>query len=167
MRQRDVRPLLWCLLLAACVGLAGTAGAAGATNGSRAPLRVERLPVNGALTQNSITSMLQDRTGLMWFATLGGVNVYDGYTFRAITSDPRDPDSLSGVLVSRLFEDRAGGIWVGGFHGWLDRIDPATGKVRRFPRELFGRPDRPPVFAPVGFHQDDAGVLWIATRLGL
>src|SRR5687768_15931824 len=110
MRLRAVRQLLSCLLLATC---ACAAAAQAAVDPRRPPLPVERLPVNGALSQNSITSMLQDRTGLMWFATLGGVNVYDGYTYRTFASDPRDPDSLSGVLVSRLFEDRAGGIWVG------------------------------------------------------
>lgn len=32
-------------------------------------LQVERLPVNGALTQNTISDMLQDRSGLMWVAS--------------------------------------------------------------------------------------------------
>src|ERR1051326_685145 len=93
------RVLLQCLL-----GLA-IAGGALAEARYPEPLPVQRLPVNGALTQNSVTNMLQDRSGLMWFATLGGVNVYDGYEFRSITSDPRDPNSLSGVMASRLFED--------------------------------------------------------------
>src|SRR5688500_4482876 len=154
--RRALRPLLACLLLAVFAGLATAADAPARPEGAYTPgepLPVERLPVNGALSQNSITSMLQDRTGQMWFATLGGVNVYDGYTFRAITSDPRDPDSLSGVLVSRLFEDRDGFIWVAGFHGWLDRIDPLTGKVRHFARSLYGRTNQPPGFGPVGIHQ--------------
>jgi hypothetical protein len=95
---------------------------------------------NGALTQNSIVDMLQDRSGLMWFATLGGVDVFDGYRFRSITSDPRDPDSLSGVLVADLYEDRDGSIWIGGFLGWLDRLDPRTGRISHLPREIFGAP---------------------------
>jgi diguanylate cyclase (GGDEF)-like protein len=169
--RRALHLLPVCLLLAVVAGAAAAADVA-TTRPEGAyvpgePLPVERLPVNGALSQNSITSMLQDRTGLMWFATLGGVNVYDGYTFRAITSDPRDPDSLSGVLVSRLFEDRDGFIWVAGFHGWLDRIDPLTGKVRHFARSLYGRTDQPPGFGPVGIHQSADGLLWIANRAGL
>src|SRR4249919_1432465 len=92
-------------ILLSCLLLLGLAGGAVATPRDSETLPVQRMPVNGALTQNSITSMLQDRSGLMWFATLGGVNVYDGYRFRAITSDPRDPNSLSGVMVSSLFED--------------------------------------------------------------
>src|SRR4249919_1737645 len=130
MPSRLARVLLRCLLTL------GLASGAVAVPRESEPLPVQRMPVNGALTQNSITSMLQDRSGLMWFATLGGVNVYDGYEFRAITSDPRDPNSLSGVMASRLYEDREGDIWVAGFLGWLDRVDPRTGKVRHFPREI-------------------------------
>jgi diguanylate cyclase (GGDEF)-like protein len=159
MSLRLVRMLLRCLLL---LGLAG-----GALAAPQDPLPVQRMPVNGALTQNSITGILQDRSGLMWFATLGGVNVYDGYQFRAITSDPRDPNSLSGVMVSGLHEDRDGNIWVAGFLGWLDRIDPRTGKVWHFPREIFGRIDRPSVFAWTGFYQDRDGIIWLGTSQGL
>src|SRR5690349_5674045 len=154
-------------LLLPCLLTLGMAGAAVATPAGSESLPVQRMPVNGALTQNSITSMLQDRSGLMWFATLGGVNVYDGYEFRAITSDPRNPNSLSGVMASRLYEDKTGDIWVAGFLGWLDRLDPRTGKVRHFPREIYGRTDRPSVFAPTGFYQAPDGIVWLGTSQGL
>ena len=151
----------------AAQGFAERSTTSPAADRTRTELPVERLPVNGALTQNSITDMLQDRSGLMWFATLGGVNVYDGYSFRAITSDPRDPDSLSGVMVAKLLEDRDGEIWIGGFLGWLDRLDPRTGKISHLPRSLFGRTDRPAQFADVGLWQDPQGFMWIATNDGL
>lgn len=130
-------------------------------------LQVERLPVNGALTQNTISDMLQDRSGLMWVATLGGVNVYDGYEFRALDSDPRDPNALAGMLVSELYEDRDGGIWIGGFLGWLDRFDPRTGKMTHLPRELFGSPGRVPAYGEVALWQDTDGQMWIGTGTGL
>jgi diguanylate cyclase (GGDEF)-like protein len=128
---------------------------------------VYRLPVDGALSQNSVTSMLQDRSGLMWFATQNSVNVYDGYSFRVLTADPRDPNALSGVLVSKLFEDRDGQIWIAGFLGWLDRLDPRTGKIRHFPRTLYGRADGPGSFMNTGFYQAPDGILWIGTSQGL
>jgi ligand-binding sensor domain-containing protein len=159
MRQHVHRCALWLFVLLC------SSQAVAATGAPELP--IERLPVNGALTQNSVTDMLQDRSGLMWFATLGGVNTYDGYRFRAISSDPRDPDSLSGVMVARLFEDRDGAIWVGGFLGWLDRIDPRTGKVTHLPRSLFGRTDRPPAFATLALWQDAQGLIWIGTGDGL
>jgi diguanylate cyclase (GGDEF)-like protein len=154
--QRSVASLL--VLVASAIGSPAEA---------QERLAVERLPVNGALTQNTVTDMLQDRSGLMWFATLGGVNVYDGYQFRAFEADPRDPSSLSGVLVSELFEDRDGAIWIGGFHGWLDRFDPHTGKVMHLPRTLFGPADRPPLYGEVALWQAPGGEMWIGTGSGL
>jgi diguanylate cyclase (GGDEF)-like protein len=130
-------------------------------------LPMHRLPLAGALSQNSVPSMLQDRSGLMWFATQDSVNVYDGYAFRVLSSDPRDPNALSGVLVSKLFEDRDGQIWIAGFLGWLDRLDPHTGKIRHFPRELYGKADGPGSFVNTGFYQAPSGVLWIGTSQGL
>jgi diguanylate cyclase (GGDEF)-like protein len=148
--------------------LLGCGGAAAATAPLAAErLQLERLPVNGALTQNTVSDMLQDRSGLMWFATLGGVNVYDGYEFRALDSDPRNPDALSGMLVSELFEDRDGAIWIGGFLGWLDRFDPRTGKVTHLPRELFGPTGRAPVYGEVALWQASSGEMWIGTGTGL
>lgn len=155
------------VLAAIFVLVLGLAGSAVATTPRSEPLPVQRMPVNGALTQNSITDILQDRSGLMWFATLGGVNVYDGYEFRAITSDPRNPNSLSGVMVSNLFEDREGYLWVAGFLGWLDRFDPRTGEVRHFPRGLFGPSDRPGEFFDTDMYQAPDGMLWIGTIQGL
>ena len=131
------------------------------------PLPLHPLPLNGALSQNSVTSMVQDRSGLMWFATLDSVDVYDGYEFRALSSDPRDPNALSGVLISRVFEDRDGYIWIAGFLGWLDRLDPRTGKIRHFPREMFGPTDRPSPFATTAIYQAPDGVLWFGTSDGL
>jgi len=130
-------------------------------------LPVHRLPLAGALSQNSVPNMLQDRSGLMWFATQDSVNVYDGYAFRVLSSDPRDPNALSGVLVSKVFEDHDGQIWIAGFLGWLDRLDPHTGKIRHFPRTLYGKTDGPGSFVNTGLYQAPGGMLWIGTSQGL
>jgi diguanylate cyclase (GGDEF)-like protein len=143
------------------------AAAAMAQPSDEPSLPVHRLPLVGALSQNTVPSMLQDRSGLMWFATWDSVNVYDGYSFRVLSADPRDPNALSGVQVSKLFEDRDGQIWIAGYMGWLDRLDPHTGKIRHFPRELFGRTDGPGGFVNTGFYQDPSGILWIGTSQGL
>ncbi len=152
--------LLWMLPLM-------LAAAAIAAPGDELSLPVHRLPLAGALSQNSVPSMLQDRSGLMWFATQDSVDVYDGYGFRVLSADPRDPNALSGVLVSKLFEDRAGQIWIVGFLGWLDRLDPRTGKIRHFPRTLYGPQDGPGSFVNTGLYQAPGGVLWIGTSQGL
>ncbi len=129
-------------------------------------IRFHRLPVNDALTQNTVTDIIQDQRGLMWFGTLGGLDVYDGYRFRTIPSDPREPDALSGVHVSRLYEDRSGNIWVAGFVGWLDRIEPDAGRIHHYPLDLYGDP-RGPMSGPTAFHETADGQLLIGTATGL
>ena len=157
---RPFPPLLASLALAAglllpCAAPAQPAGA----------LPLHRIPLDGALVQNTVTDILQDRNGLMWFGTLGGLNVYDGYAFREIPADPRDPHGLSGSHVAQLFEDRDGQVWVAGQHGWLDRLDPHTGLVRRFPRSLYGWPEV--ILGPTAFLQQEDGLLWLGTVAGL
>ncbi|HET6602855.1 MAG TPA: EAL domain-containing protein [Xanthomonadaceae bacterium] len=141
--------------------LAGLAGTAVCAPTAPPPLPIHRIALDGALVQNTVVDMLQDRSGLMWFATLGGLNVYDGYEFREIPVDPDDPRGLSGLDLSRLFEDREGHIWVAGGQGWLDRLDTHSGEVRRFPPELYGRSGH------TGFAHADDGSVWLGTPTGL
>ena len=134
--------------------------------GDRQHLQFHRLPLNGTLTQNTVPDMLQDRRGLMWFATLGGLDVYDGYEFRTVSSDPRQDNSLSGVHVSRLHEDSHGNIWVAGFSGWLNRIVPDSQRIDSYSPELYGGPDRT-IPGPTAFHETPDGDLIIGTVTGL
>jgi diguanylate cyclase (GGDEF)-like protein len=150
--------------VALCLILAAPPTAAAPAVPERVP--IHRLPLDGSLTQNSVTDMLQDRSGLMWFGTEGGLHVYDGYRFQVIPADPRDPQSLQGVRIARLFEDRDGHVWVAGTTGWLDRLDPATGHIAHLPATLYGPPGAPRA-GPSGFHQDHRGRVYIATPYGL
>ncbi|MBD8525874.1 EAL domain-containing protein [Pseudomarimonas arenosa] len=137
------------------------------------PDQVHRLPLSGALVQNTVTAQLQDRRGLMWFGTLGGLNVYDGYEFRRFPSHPRDASALAEVDIAALHEDAAGHIWVAGFQGWLDRIEPSSGRVSHYgPRllaALHGSHDvnAPPSRGSAGFVEAVDGGLWIGNSLGL
>ncbi len=55
------------------------------------------------LSQNTITCMLQDNRGFMWFGTQDGLNRYDGYRFKTYRHDPDNTSSLPGNYIMTIF----------------------------------------------------------------
>ena len=61
------------------------------------------LTTNDGLSQNSVTEILQDRRGLMWFATRDGLNRYDGSALVVYKHHPNDPPANCATLFCRAF----------------------------------------------------------------
>ena len=62
-----------------------------------------------------VYSMLQAKSGKIWFVTIDGVYVYDGKTFTHFPiNEARNGYLTSNDKVERILEDRAGNIWLGG-----------------------------------------------------
>ena len=49
-------------------------------------LNFRNLDVKSGISDNYVRSVLRDRYGFMWFATLNGLNRYDGYQFKKYTT---------------------------------------------------------------------------------
>ena len=66
--------------------------------------------------KNAVWSMLQDKTGKIWFGTFDGVYCYNGKNFfRFLDNDGVINDSgIQPKWVETILEDRAGNIWFGG-----------------------------------------------------
>lgn len=87
---------------------------------------IKQLKVKDGLSQSSILSIVQDRIGFMWFGTGSGLNKYDGYTFKVYLNDPNDSLTISDNVISTLFEDKNGNLWVGTAGGYLNKFDRKT-----------------------------------------
>ncbi|MDJ0837730.1 MAG: two-component regulator propeller domain-containing protein [Acidobacteriota bacterium] len=128
-------------------------------------MRYEFITTEHGLSVNRVTSILQDRLGIMWFGTTNGLNKYDGYRVKVYNADPLDPHSLSEGRVAILHEDRAGTMWVGTSSG-LNRFDRTSEKFIRYAYEEN---------EPMGIeHQkitaiceDIHGTLWVGTGAGV
>ena len=81
------------------------------------------------LSNNSVQCILQDRNGIVWVGTNGGLNRYDGNFLvqYSILSHP----ALTNSVITALLQDDSGRIWIGTEDG-LNILDPRTNAIRRF-----------------------------------
>lgn len=70
---------------------------------------------------NDVNSIIEDKTGKLWFGTRGNATVYDGKTFTTITNKDGKPF----INVRSIIKDKKGNIWLGGYDG-LWRYDGST-----------------------------------------
>jgi len=126
-------------------------------------LRFEHLGVEQGLTQESVTSILQEHHGYMWLGTQAGLNRYDGYRMTVFKNDPANPHSILDNYILVLFEDAKGQLWVGSKSG-LDRYDPAT---QTFVHHLAKSGGAAGNLAVTAIASDGGQGLWLATSDGL
>ncbi len=75
---------------------------------------------NEGLGNNLVQSILEDKTGNLWFGTAGsGVSRYDGKSFTNITEN----EGLGNNLVVSMLEDKTGNLWFGTYGGGVCRYD--------------------------------------------
>lgn len=126
-------------------------------------VQLETLNSANGLSQGMIYDILQDRYGFLWFATRGGLNRYDGYTFKVLKNDPFNPYSISDNTVQVLLEDRRGWIWLGTENNGIDVYEPISGKFFHLnvgENGLSNGSVNALIEAP-------DGAIWVGTRKGL
>ncbi|MEJ7738421.1 MAG: two-component regulator propeller domain-containing protein [Chitinophagaceae bacterium] len=124
-------------------------------------LHFEHLTEKDGLSNSSITRILQDREGFMWFGTDDGLNKYDGYNFTVFRYDPNNPNyTMQGTSPRAIREDKTGNLWVATWGGGgLNKVDKRNGNIL------------PIVYRNGGVYlsllEDSEGLLWIGTIRGL
>ncbi|MBR5432927.1 MAG: SpoIIE family protein phosphatase [Bacteroidales bacterium] len=125
----------------------------------------EQVSMEDGLSQVSINSIIQDSTGFLWFATLDGLNRYDGYTFKVFKPEPNNPESISSNRILSLYLDSYGKIWIGTLGGGLNEYNPLT---ETFVRYMHDPNDENSLSNNDVYDivEDDDGLLWLATYGG-
>ena len=83
------------------------------------------------LSQTSVSCLLKDSRGLMWFGTEDGLNKYDGTTFTVYRHEPGNAASLSSSYINDIVEDKDGYLWVATQKG-LNYYNPDTETFKRY-----------------------------------
>jgi signal transduction histidine kinase/ligand-binding sensor domain-containing protein/DNA-binding response OmpR family regulator len=118
------------------------------------------------LSQNEVTSIIQDNEGFMWFGTRSGLNRYDGYKFLVFDQVPGDSSSLVNTSIERIYKDSKGIIWIGTKSNGISRYNPVTGKFLNIPFNGTSAHNILPDKRVLSFCEDSNGEMWIGTWNG-
>lgn len=123
--------------------------------------------VNEGLSQSTVYKIYQDSKGFMWFGTrAGGLNKYDGYSFKIYKNDMDDSCSISGNVILDIFEDSKGNIWVSTRKDGLNRFDPETECFFRYYNDSTN--DKSLINDVINIiYEDQNGQLWLGANSGL
>ena len=118
------------------------------------PLIFEKISNKEGLNQNSVFSIIQDKTGFIWLGTSNGLIKNDGTTFKSYVPHPGDSTTLLNNLVTDIFEDDREILWVGTQNGlclyepdrdafvWVDEFNKLLSKKSIFFHKIIQTKDR-------------------------
>jgi signal transduction histidine kinase/ligand-binding sensor domain-containing protein/AmiR/NasT family two-component response regulator len=116
------------------------------------------------LSGDHIWQMTRDRQGSLWVATGNGVNQLrmDPRSGREVWRAWTEQAGLAGNKTRAIALAPDGSLWTGSSPGGISRIDPVSGKVRKYSLPRGFGDDR---VWQLSF--DRTGTLWVSTRGGL
>jgi len=153
-----------CLMLLACL-MAAPAARAWTGTDPWAPFLTpwfERVGTADGLPHSVTTAVVQDRRGLVWIGTMGGLVRYDGFRMQLFDAQGKGTD-LPDAYVRSLLALPDGGVLVGTNAGGLARFDPVANRFRSYPTGGGGTSDR----KIYSLAADGTSGAWIATDRGL
>ena len=150
-----VRALRWKLRIAPWLILAGVCAQLRA---QLPPFRI--FSTQDGLVRNWVTKILRDSNGYLWFCTVEGISLFDGYRFSNFSTR----DGLPSRLVADMIETRQGEYWFATESG-LARFHKDRGKDSAFDVIRLGETkESNDVHA---LYQARDGTIWCGTASGL
>lgn len=89
-------------------------------------LKFTHLNTDEGLSTGTVNCVFKDSKGFIWIGTVDGLNRYNAYSIKIFKTDPDDPTSIGGNIISTIAEDHLGRIWVGTRTGGISIFDWET-----------------------------------------
>ncbi|HWT16634.1 MAG TPA: EAL domain-containing protein [Patescibacteria group bacterium] len=119
---------------------------------------------NDDLAQGTVNAVLQDRSGLIWIGTQGGLHRYDGQDLVSYQHQADVEGSLPESFVTAIAETADGALYVGTGRSGVTRFDHGQGQFVRVPAPDAADRRRDTVTA---LAVDARRGLWIGSQFGL
>jgi len=158
MKRSLIRHHIYLAVLFLLSGLASLPGS---------PLIFDHLTQKDGLSNNSVSGIVQDHRGYLWFGTQNGLCRYDGKVFINYEHDPFNKNSLPHNLVQTLYLDPVDSfLWIGTYEG-LSRFDLDTEEFFNIGAHEDGRGEVLSNEVITSIVRDSRGNLWAGTLNGL
>ena len=138
-------------------------------NRALSEINLEALRFETAVALNDIcdSNLIQDQDGFIWIGCQNGLNRFDGLAH--ITFAPTN-SNLSSRIITALYEDSQGIIWIGTNGGGLNRYDKETNSFTAYQND----PDDATTISHNYFSilggqtilEDESGMIWVGTDGG-
>ncbi|MFO7887701.1 MAG: diguanylate cyclase [Eubacteriales bacterium] len=123
----------------------------------------EEIGRESGLSNLSVSNIIQDKYGFMWFGTQGGLNYYNGLEMEVYKRNPFSDDKLVHNLIQTMYYDEENHeIWIGTYQG-VSRFIINQDKFENYTVENSGLSN--PVVISV--EKDNHNDIWIGTLEGL
>ncbi len=128
-------------------------------------IKFEKLSVEDGMSQSSVLSIIRDSQGFMWFATLDGLNKYDGYNFKIYRADSETEKSVTDNIINVLYETSDFDLWIGTAANGLCKYDRLNDNFDVL--KYSDNTDNSLSNNNINDIAETPGCLWIATDKGL
>lgn len=126
----------------------------------------KKISYEQGLSQSTVSAIVQDRFGYIWFGSRNGLNRYDGYGIKVYKNHAFDSTSISDNWITSLYLDKDGRLWIGTLNRGLNYFDALTEKARHYEYQA-GNPEGIPNNRVQTIAGDHEGNLWVGTANGL
>ncbi|HZI52805.1 MAG TPA: two-component regulator propeller domain-containing protein, partial [Chitinophagaceae bacterium] len=134
-------------------------------NAQQENINFSSISTKNGLSSNTVSAILKDRYGLIWFATEDGLNKFDGTNFTIYRQTPGDSSSLQANEILSLHEDKAGNLWIGTSGGSLSLYNRKKDTFINFPSGK--EPDKIKNNVIRSLTSDHLGNIWIGHFSGM
>ena len=133
------------------------------------PVKFENLRFGFDPSRNSITCIIQDREGFIWFGTKFGLIKYDGSSSRTFFFDNKNPSSISGNFIRDIHEDKNGNLWIATSDNGISKYIKSSDKFEHLNLKTHfpNLPDINRVWAIQIIPNGETEIFWFGTAEGL
>jgi len=115
----------------------------------------------------AVHAVCWSQQGLIWAGTDNGIYVIEPRTGQVqhIRDNPAEPSGLRGNVVTAIYEDRSGILWIGNGVVGMSKFSPWSHKFRTYRNNPFN-PNSLSNDYVRGLYEDQQGLLWVGTQYG-